>query len=627
LSIILPVFLSSLSLKQLLFNSVRTRSFSATVLGDADKDPGGVMVRSLQGTKHTIDEKLEQSDIRLLRGGQAMRVDSRELDLESASDDDDDDSDGKERDLDDEEGDEAVEGVPDGSASESDEEMGEAEGLGVPGKGALANGVKKATGVNGKVKGGVNGLKRAAPKERKEAVEGGRVRRRAVFDDEGEVGEGIGGASESDDLDSELEGDVAGKRANAKEADEAGATSSDDSEEESDHEQAGPMDASSPEEEMGRSESEDEEASEEEAEVSKEEAQASEEEAESSGEEGNESEEEREEKRAGQQKQVVPSEKSVKSRKDGDKRGGESVVLPPPPPGGPSALLRSAEVERTGPSEDSDDESEDQMEGTSGAASQWKEGLFAKMTENFSKKVNLMELVYGRSKGLEKGAPQEEESSDEDNFFRPKKRGVQKAPERSSDELEDLDADDTARLVSDGAALEEFEDPEVLEGLRDRFVTGDWEKAEKRRKGELSDEEPDEENEGSDEEVFGDFEDLETGEKVIGAADVVKEGLENEDPEAEGRRLKKLALRAKFDAKYSGVEGDEEEEEGEEGGGGKGPSGRPEKGYMQKARDAAMDDHHVLVKKEMEERRLRNQAELAELDPETRVRMVAQSLS
>jgi hypothetical protein len=584
------------------------------------------MVRSLQGTKHTIDEKLEQSDIRLLRGGQAMRVDSRELDLESASDDEDDGSDGEERESDDEEGDEAVEGVLDGSASESDEEMGEAEDVGVPGKGALANGVKKGTGVNGMGKEGVNGLKRAAPREQKQAVEGGRVRRRAVFDDEGGSGEGAVGADDSDDSDSDSEGDVAGKRAEAKEGDEAGASSSDDSEEESDHEQAGPMDASSPEEEMGKSSSEDEESEDEE--VSGDEAQASEEEAESSGGEGDESEEEREEKKAGQQKQVVPSEKSVKSRKEGDKRGGESVVLPPPPPGGPSTLLRSAELERTGPSEDSEDESEDRMEGTSGAASQWKEGLFAKMTENFSKKVNLMELVYGRSKGLEKGAPQEEESSDEDNFFRPKRRGVRKAPGKSSDELEDLDADDTARLVSDAAALQEFEDPEVLEGLRDRFVTGDWEKAEKRRKGELSDEEPDEDNGGSDEEVFGDFEDLETGEKVTGTTDAVKEGLgeENEDPEAEARRLKKLALRAKFAAKYSGVEGDEEEE-GEKGGGGKGPSGRPEKGYMQKARDAAMDDHHVLVKKEMEERRLRNQAELAELDPETRVRMVAHSLS
>jgi hypothetical protein len=610
---------------------VEALSFFAPVSEDADKDPGGVMVRSLQGTKHTIDEKLEQSDIRLLRGGQAMRVDSRELDLESASDDDDDDSDGEERDSDGH-SDEAMEGVPDGSASESDEEMGEAEDVGVPGKGALANGVKKGNGVpgvNGEAKGGVNGLERAAPKEQKEAVDGGRVRRRAVFDDEWELGEGIVGADDSDDSDSELEGDVAGKRAEAKDGDEAGATSDDDSEEDSDREQAGPVDASSPEEEMGKSESEDEEASddeaqasEEEAGVSKEEAGVSEGETENSGEEGDESEEESEEKKAGQQKEVVPSENSVKGRKEGDKRGGESVVLPPPPPGGPSALLRSAAVERTGPSEDSDDESEDQMEGTSGAASQWKEGLFAKMTENFSKKVNLMELVYGRSKGLEKGAPQEEESSDEDNFFRPKRRGAQKAPGRSSNELEDLDADDTARLLSDAAALEEFEDPEVLEGLRDRFVTGDWEKAEKRRKGELSDEEPDKENGGSDEEVFGDFEDLETGEKVTGAADVVKGGLgeENEDPEAEARRLKKLALRAKFDAKYSGVEGDEEEE-GEEGGEGKGPSGRPEKGYMQKARDAAMDDHHVLVKKEMEERRLRNQAELAELDPETRVRL------
>ncbi len=50
--------------------------------------------------------------------------------------------------------------------------------------------------------------------------------------------------------------------------------------------------------------------------------------------------------------------------------------------------------------------------------------------------------------------------------------------------------------------------------MRNRFVTGDWSKAEERKT-------PRFEGEGGDEEedVFGDFEDLETGEKFAGESE------------------------------------------------------------------------------------------------------------
>ena len=85
------------------------------------------------------------------------------------------------------------------------------------------------------------------------------------------------------------------------------------------------------------------------------------------------------------------------------------------------------------------------------------------------------------------------------------------------------------------------------EEIRNRFVTGSLAKAALRNslpKGNTEEENDD---------VYGDFEDLETGEKYENyqtddafAATIDK----GDDLEAEQRRLKKLALRAKFDSQY-----------------------------------------------------------------------------
>lgn len=90
--------------------------------------------------------------------------------------------------------------------------------------------------------------------------------------------------------------------------------------------------------------------------------------------------------------------------------------------------------------------------------------------------------------------------------------------------------------------VKDWNDKKLIEGLRDRFVTGDWSKAAKRNQ----DTEATFEDEDA---VFGDFEDLETGEKhtneTSNVANHKQAGLDEEE-----RRLKKLALRAKFDAQY-----------------------------------------------------------------------------
>lgn len=85
------------------------------------------------------------------------------------------------------------------------------------------------------------------------------------------------------------------------------------------------------------------------------------------------------------------------------------------------------------------------------------------------------------------------------------------------------------------------------EEIRNRFVSGNLAKAALRNALQTAN------AEGENEDVYGDFEDLETGEKhennqtddVLAATT-----LKGDDLEAEERRLKKRALRAKFDSQY-----------------------------------------------------------------------------
>lgn len=87
----------------------------------------------------------------------------------------------------------------------------------------------------------------------------------------------------------------------------------------------------------------------------------------------------------------------------------------------------------------------------------------------------------------------------------------------------------------------------MIEGIRNRFVTRGWSKA--TAAGVPTDAVSDD-NDGDDDDVFGDFEDLETGKKYESQQRNDASAKSDEALAAEERRLKKLALRAKFDAQY-----------------------------------------------------------------------------
>ncbi|KAF9114329.1 Glycoside hydrolase 2 (Mannanase, beta-galactosidase) [Mortierella sp. AM989] len=217
---------------------------------------------------------------------------------------------------------------------------------------------------------------------------------------------------------------------------------------------------------------------------------------------------------------------------------------------------------------------EDELEDDS--ALRWKDDLMSKAESVFHSKrrPNLMRLIYGDRKYTPEQIAQgdieeaplklkgdgDEEDSDE---------GFGTGPGTGADDsdedgdfltLKKEDSDtviaqlfDSCKTTLEFLNLEEWDDSEVKESIRDRFITGSLDITGAATNG------------GGEEEAFGDFEDLETGEKIEG------DNEEEEEEEGSGRNggeksyedmsrdeiaAKKEQLKKKFEAEY----GDEDEE-------------------------------------------------------------------
>ncbi|XP_020698587.1 ribosome biogenesis protein BMS1 homolog isoform X1 [Dendrobium catenatum] len=253
----------------------------------------------------------------------------------------------------------------------------------------------------------------------------------------------------------------------------------------------------------------------------------------------------------------------------------------------------------------SSESSDGSVEGTDSDAergndSKWKESLIARARTR--QNINLMQLVYEHSSsnpvstGVITGSNSED--SDDDEFFIPKSEWDKRIIEKP--DYDDIDVEDCSKLVI--PQLKDWSNEDLISNIRDRFVTGDWSKAAKR--GEEGDAEEEEE-----EALYGDFEDLETGDVFKNqSVDDAKEDevIEMEDPEVEERRLKKLALRAKFDAQYDESEISDEEDD-------------KAKGKNISSVGANTGSYFDKMKEEMELRKQMNISELNELDEATRV--------
>ncbi|XP_073159506.1 uncharacterized protein [Henckelia pumila] len=231
-----------------------------------------------------------------------------------------------------------------------------------------------------------------------------------------------------------------------------------------------------------------------------------------------------------------------------------------------------------------------------GNISKWKESLAERTS--LSQNINLMQLVYGKSAS---NSPNDipdciDEESDDDEFFKPKGEGNKKSKEGTA--VNDVDIDDCSKFFNT-ASQKNWKNEDQIESVRNRFVTGDWSKASLRNQ--IS------ETTNDDDAVFGEFEDLETGQKFNNHdADDPNRADKDENLEAVERKLKKLALRAKFDSQYDGSKfSDEEDDDNKDTKSGHGQSNGS--GFFDK------------LKEEIELRKQINIAELNELDDTTRI--------
>ena len=220
-------------------------------------------------------------------------------------------------------------------------------------------------------------------------------------------------------------------------------------------------------------------------------------------------------------------------------------------------------------SDDSDDDSVSKNEDETlpgSASASWKRDLAQRAAEAYMGRdanyLNLQELVYGKPKSNiiseeedEEEAPKDGDESDSDEeFFKIKNKNVSSDDTRSgmgnTSDSQLLGEEDSSRAIYGrstsfdvSAWLEEGDDC-LMESIRDKFVTGNWDN-------------PDGGNgDNPDDPAFGDFEDIETGEKFgpngeIDSDDDDTEGLTDEQIR-ELNSKKKASNKANFDEEYDG---------------------------------------------------------------------------
>ncbi|XP_058461348.1 ribosome biogenesis protein BMS1 homolog [Malaya genurostris] len=233
----------------------------------------------------------------------------------------------------------------------------------------------------------------------------------------------------------------------------------------------------------------------------------------------------------------------------------------------------------------SSDEEDDENAVTDSSMA-WKEGLASKARNDYlerqSNSKNLMKIVYGVFSKFRKNREKEQEETlnqmnDEDDDLL---GGLFKSVAQSQAEIQ---RKKTIQDVDEGCFFEEYGDGVRDWTLKDNkrlisncFVTGKWKASEDAEELLKLDDMSD-----GDSEVFGDFEDLETGEKHIGSVNKSPEAKETEMEDKEHtlkRKLsrieeknmsraelmaKKIKLKAKFDAEYDNPEKDDQHIEGD----------------------------------------------------------------
>ncbi|KAH8268743.1 hypothetical protein KR018_000570 [Drosophila ironensis] len=228
---------------------------------------------------------------------------------------------------------------------------------------------------------------------------------------------------------------------------------------------------------------------------------------------------------------------------------------------------------------DSDSDSEDEEARVLASNMSWKTNLAEKARDAFlqrhSESKNLMRLVYGvytQSERSKQEAGEEEDSEEElGGLF----RVAAKKQSQQQKDKDIKDKDERCFFEYHGDTTRDWLSEENKELIKNCFVTGKWKASEDAENLLKMDDMSD-----ADSEVYGDFEDLETGEQVSGkpkeAAESEGKAEDGEEDSAGAKRkltrveeenltkaelmAKKLKLKAKFDAEYDNSgEGKEED--------------------------------------------------------------------
>jgi len=195
--------------------------------------------------------------------------------------------------------------------------------------------------------------------------------------------------------------------------------------------------------------------------------------------------------------------------------------------------------------------------------------VISRAVERFSKKVNLMKLVYGESEkkkksdsksksgssGDKQGMMQIFDSSDEgsdggdtsdDDFF---------TIRRDKPEETQMNEEDSCRSLLRSLTLQDWTEEENIDSIKNRFVTGNWEGNDD-AEGENAE---GEDAEGEDESESG-SEELDDSDADMEIQRLVNDGMDSvenmEEKERAARLERKRRKKAKFDSKFD--DGDEE---------------------------------------------------------------------
>jgi ribosome biogenesis protein BMS1 len=244
-----------------------------------------------------------------------------------------------------------------------------------------------------------------------------------------------------------------------------------------------------------------------------------------------------------------------------------------------------------------------------GVGSSWKTNIAERAKKSFLERqsafVNLQELIYGTKSSMVVSDDENEDkdggqSSDDEDFFKLKKSTIESNKKKEVLPSSSLGEDDSSRIVPgeqvglDMAAWLEEGGDSLIESLRDKFVTGNWDKG----------------AEGEASEAFGDFEDLETGEKFGPNGEVLSDDEEEEEGEAATAGMTDEEIRAynaeKKAKQKSKFNEDYDEEKKDQGG--------------EKKDDEAENEYLEILKRQKEEKLRRNKDEFGDEGERSRLR-------